>query len=134
MYPPQPSLKIGRGLDCANPVSYTHLDVYKRQAPTWLTSATPLPAIQVLPNSVLNREPSKILTVPALTFLLPCMPATPPPTMPSARAVSYTHLDVYKRQCFNHINLSATGLPEIIQIPGNLYKEGNLKAMAAHPG
>ena len=53
------------------PVSYTHLDVYKRQPTTsctWLPSAWP---IRASPSSPVRR---------------------------SLRSVSYTHLDVYKRQ------------------------------------
>ena len=58
-------------LRCLVPVSYTHLDVYKRQG---LAGA-------------LNGFPSKIISDMGNTESLRCM-------IP----VSYTHLDVYKRQ------------------------------------
>ena len=70
-----------------DPVSYTHLDVYKRQLPAWAG----------------DRE-----AVPATPAEFPaCQTAARPPDghfadrgglVCSPEAVSYTHLDVYKRQ------------------------------------
>ena len=77
------------------PVSYTHLDVYKRQALHLLLGEPPcsghtlmhLPASPVHTLAVLTADSKALssLSLPATlrTLLLP---------------VSYTHLDVYKRQ------------------------------------
>ena len=63
------------------PVSYTHLDVYKRQA---LPNALSTPEIKV---PVETGNPHEIVQrfVDSADF-------------EGARPVSYTHLDVYKRQ------------------------------------
>ena len=74
-----------------SPVSYTHLDVYKRQSVESVRTAVP------------EFDPLDVETV-ARPALWPGQTA-PPPTMPAAdperhddESVSYTHLDVYKRQ------------------------------------
>ena len=58
-----------------NPVSYTHLDVYKRQVP--VPDKTLVFAIESVQSIIRGAEPQ--VPVP----------------------VSYTHLDVYKRQSVN---------------------------------
>ena len=65
------------------PVSYTHLDVYKRQGKTHL--------MHVIGNRILENDKSKnILYVTSEKFTNQLINAI--------KAVSYTHLDVYKRQ------------------------------------
>ena len=65
------SLVMTAGYDILEAVSYTHLDVYKRQMPAWAATAT-------------LRQGSRGQAVTELQQNL--------------NAVSYTHLDVYKRQ------------------------------------
>ena len=69
------------------PVSYTHLDVYKRQPVFWFTK---------LWHKEIMTDMKKILILPFLLFFLiqGSMAQTP-------KSVSYTHLDVYKRQAYN---------------------------------
>ena len=78
-----------------NPVSYTHLDVYKRQAQA--TRKAKLLAkelnVPVVLLSQLNRESEN-------------RPAGRPELAP----VSYTHLDVYKRQNINYLLHAASYL------------------------
>ena len=64
------------------PVSYTHLDVYKRQIHITTTASS------FFPHKVKNlmMRPSWRLKRHSSNHFLPCLP------------VSYTHLDVYKRQ------------------------------------
>ena len=66
------------------PVSYTHLDVYKRQG---LLSGGQRQALTLLMASMKK---------PKLLLLDEHTAALDPKT--AAKAVSYTHLDVYKRQ------------------------------------
>ena len=65
----------------SKPVSYTHLDVYKRQQLDWSIS-------RLRPNSVSlgSTDTQKLFT-----------PQSPQPSQTRV-SVSYTHLDVYKRQ------------------------------------
>ena len=74
-------------LDCLDPVSYTHLDVYKRQT--------------------LNNLPNYLGVSDNLDTVIEYIMARDITTLPAGRtridgdkvvAVSYTHLDVYKRQ------------------------------------
>ena len=68
-------------------VSYTHLDVYKRQELKGLTSSDPLAKsnIQISFDQQINIV--EVLGYPVLKKL-----------NEPIKAVSYTHLDVYKRQ------------------------------------
>ena len=84
-------------------VSYTHLDVYKRQSIKWVIKITVMPSSwSSLMICIISSRPlgssiavgsSKMMhsgfmaTTPAIAILCFCPPA-----------VSYTHLDVYKRQ------------------------------------
>ena len=73
---------IARGVDmfdCIMPVSYTHLDVYKRQL--YNTAR---------PHRAINKKTP-------MQMLIPDYP-NPLTIQPSKNPVSYTHLDVYKRQ------------------------------------
>ena len=72
------------------PVSYTHLDVYKRQS-TWPASIGP-----PLTNTVGTLRRAAAIKRPG-TFLSQFGTMTSA-SKPCANAVSYTHLDVYKRQ------------------------------------
>ena len=63
---------------CGFPVSYTHLDVYKRQERIWEF------CLKIVKNQW-------IMDLGGATWYLPCLFGTFIP-------VSYTHLDVYKRQ------------------------------------
>ena len=71
-----------------HPVSYTHLDVYKRQVGI-LCSITQLDFYQIPGHSIITDKwmitIALIVKVKGSAFL-------------SAVSVSYTHLDVYKRQ------------------------------------
>ena len=89
----------------AEPVSYTHLDVYKRQHP-------PCPAVRRMADPSIARDgrpaaraDRSVRTLSGLSARHRLRARRPPPT---PRAVSYTHLDVYKRQGHGP---SAVGLP-----------------------
>ena len=74
-------------------VSYTHLDVYKRQAGIVLTIFGSLPVVGLFSNLI-------AIPVFALLFFVVLL-STPLVILPfglGTLAVSYTHLDVYKRQ------------------------------------
>ena len=72
----------------ANPVSYTHLDVYKRQVFAFL----------VVPFVVCGSHRLALVCIADAHVLAPCiLGAVPFP-------VSYTHLDVYKRQPCYHVH------------------------------
>ena len=95
-----------------NPVSYTHLDVYKRQPPP------PLPPSSAGSPPPMPTGPGSPRDVPPLPGSSPIDPATLPKPLrdeilapdpvaidtaaeelkDGANPVSYTHLDVYKRQ------------------------------------
>ena len=78
------SLATTWGIICYFPVSYTHLDVYKRQLlNSWLNQFTETTSLwYALSRSYSINLPSSFSTA-----------------HPSAlESVSYTHLDVYKRQ------------------------------------
>ena len=74
------AIKWYEGQDEVEPVSYTHLDVYKRQ-PQWN------------PSSELTSGAPASWPSPIRAYTSRCIP------------VSYTHLDVYKRQ-FQHTLIS----------------------------
>ena len=76
-------LQIAAGCLCVAPVSYTHLDVYKRQVTIMLTSETRVPTTE---NQIVV-----LLLIPAFLALV-LLGVT------YTTSVSYTHLDVYKRQ------------------------------------
>ena len=70
---------------CSRPVSYTHLDVYKRQV-----------EITVIVKSVLGVRDTRMVT---RTGTVPTLPETVKVVYSDGtEPVSYTHLDVYKRQ------------------------------------
>ena len=81
------------------PVSYTHLDVYKRQGPTSsinpvvdrLNSKDDTRSYDVMANIYLQYSPVKEIILK--TTFSPIYTKTHRGT-----SVSYTHLDVYKRQ------------------------------------
>ena len=85
-YQHYPSIRILPYHRC-NPVSYTHLDVYKRQphgSQRWMVSTGPAHVLSVLKVSASKR---KNWWISSINWRLPI-------SIP----VSYTHLDVYKRQ------------------------------------
>ena len=69
-------------------VSYTHLDVYKRQVQYENTT----------PNATLETFLEEVALVSDIDNYDKDAPAVVMMTIHSAKAVSYTHLDVYKRQ------------------------------------
>ena len=71
-------------------VSYTHLDVYKRQL---LVLLEPIPFF--LSNSILHMTSGYPSTACYHGFI-----GTVPPLSLTLTPVSYTHLDVYKRQVY----------------------------------
>ena len=73
-------------------VSYTHLDVYKRQLAALQTSTT------ALESSALTMIMSTLLVV-KFSISVSCWSMLPAAfARMSSMSVSYTHLDVYKRQ------------------------------------
>ena len=70
------------------PVSYTHLDVYKRQALRNAAAAVPDQRCRCGPDAAGGARAGKSI-------------------YPRCGAVSYTHLDVYKRQTLDAANSSA---------------------------
>ena len=75
-----PAWVIGEFIGTFIPVSYTHLDVYKRQAPGRALE------IEVALEEL--EEQRREVELPGLLGILEDL----------LKAVSYTHLDVYKRQ------------------------------------
>ena len=75
---------------CNAPVSYTHLDVYKRQGTVKRIE------IGVMPALMNSDEVQIALNAPSRTFDLAANAFDD--GFYSPIAVSYTHLDVYKRQ------------------------------------
>ena len=69
------------------PVSYTHLDVYKRQSP--LTAGL----------IVFLKLYASLSVIAVPSFLNPARATANPIRVP----VSYTHLDVYKRQTYRYV-------------------------------
>ena len=104
------------------PVSYTHLDVYKRQVPHTATSQQPtllntfsvnVPIIRVYFFAIVNFSITGSIVPHTATSQQPALLNTFSDNVPIIRiyffaivnfsitgsiAVSYTHLDVYKRQ------------------------------------
>ena len=76
-------------MQCVWSVSYTHLDVYKRQ-------------VQVVDGYVLGKNPGIAVviayTADGYSVSFPVTVIGKPELSASVTAVSYTHLDVYKRQ------------------------------------
>ena len=70
-------------------VSYTHLDVYKRQAQTWLDAVGTENEAAATKTYIAELE-ADIMPVDGLIGFAE--------SEMGAQAVSYTHLDVYKRQ------------------------------------
>ena len=70
------------------PVSYTHLDVYKRQA------------LYLIGNDGRNVQISSVRQVGTTKKNLVMVNAPSPEESRREIPVSYTHLDVYKRQVF----------------------------------
>ena len=80
-------------------VSYTHLDVYKRQIENCNK--------YIACDKVVNNPGAK--SVPKyLNNVLNTAFGIKPATTPSAVPVSYTHLDVYKRQAVLRCSLTPT--------------------------
>ena len=92
-------------------VSYTHLDVYKRQEGGSHPSPTENSKMSIMPSQKLGMDMPTIdptrarLSHRVYCFVADIMPKVTPTTVAmtiltkqSIRAVSYTHLDVYKRQ------------------------------------
>ena len=88
--------------DWTEPVSYTHLDVYKRQSKGWLPGlfrSIVNKAKDFLQNLIREHDmpPKPVLEIDMAEFR----------TM--QKPVSYTHLDVYKRQAFISVILTRAG-------------------------
>ena len=77
-------------------VSYTHLDVYKRQ----------------VENRVVGMKSRGVYETPGGTILMEAHDQLEELCLDRATmAVSYTHLDVYKRQRLNSSNTALTAAP-----------------------
>ena len=92
-----------QAMDTTRAVSYTHLDVYKRQPTLGSSALKPTDT----PTGLYNRSrlaPSACRWVLRIPVSLSALSTTAP------APVSYTHLDVYKRQLpsLNHPSPSAT--------------------------
>ena len=84
------------------PVSYTHLDVYKRQAISNyrikdMTESTVTFSAKDYKNQGLWKE----ITISGEEFIRRFLMHVPPKRFVRIRPVSYTHLDVYKRQLWS---------------------------------
>ena len=81
------------------PVSYTHLDVYKRQASARQKTPHAIGSVHNrLPVSYTHLQVNRLLKEKQrVTIALEGNAAAGKSTL----AVSYTHLDVYKRQTYN---------------------------------
>ena len=77
------------------PVSYTHLDVYKRQADA-------LSEYKVAKVNSLTVRVGVLANVMPAAFEFAFEALTDDTIFSGARPVSYTHLDVYKRQIYVH--------------------------------
>ena len=93
------------------PVSYTHLDVYKRQAPCSCSKQCKLVLAFFIKHKIERNDkkhnhcllytshPSPAILTTVLSGLAVWAPIAAPRPYPMVpRPVSYTHLDVYKRQ------------------------------------
>ena len=85
-----------------SPVSYTHLDVYKRQN-------LDIPALMAAMKQSANAPTTACPAPEAYAAMMTQAPMTFVVTL-SSRPVSYTHLDVYKRQSETLI-ISAQRIP-----------------------
>ena len=87
-----PSRQVSPHPRSDTPVSYTHLDVYKRQSHTHIAFEV---FIEIIEACISHPERSLLniafMTGEQATCLLD-------PKLMNIGAVSYTHLDVYKRQ------------------------------------
>ena len=84
------------------PVSYTHLDVYKRQPEGFTMIETPVRRVIVmttlqLSNFIKLDAVDRIVGMPSTRFLFN-EEMQSRLASGAAKPVSYTHLDVYKRQ------------------------------------
>ena len=71
-------------------VSYTHLDVYKRQVGTLAVRTC---QVQEVPSSASSSSKAALALATGRVYMV-----SPPQSLGGAGPVSYTHLDVYKRQ------------------------------------
>ncbi|QCE01180.1 hypothetical protein DEO72_LG7g2474 [Vigna unguiculata] len=83
-------------IESLTPVSYTHLDVYKRQAPS---SATAASSVSYTHLDVYKRQaPSSATAASSVSYThLDVYKRQAPSSATAASSVSYTHLDVYVR-------------------------------------
>ena len=97
-------------------VSYTHLDVYKRQVRsdddgiTWSEEINITPQIKDPRWRLMFQGPGNGITLTDGTMVFPAQFRDADGTPHSTIAVSYTHLDVYKRQEFWKITGTVTRL------------------------
>ena len=98
LMPPWPSLAAG----ALRSVSYTHLDVYKRQVRGWVLANARAMLAEILQTTGTPDDPG----LPCHAQLEQQLAGFPEvhwaavldPALERLRSVSYTHLDVYKRQ------------------------------------
>ena len=81
----------------SQPVSYTHLDVYKRQGMAWFEHRK---ARQPGTEQTAPPHPHGGPGLPLLTLVWVCIQGAFGALTVTMKPVSYTHLDVYKRQGF----------------------------------
>ena len=94
----------GDTMEVTEPVSYTHLDVYKRQVSERSPSTSSRPS---RPKTAMFTTSSSNKSLMLSSLSSNCSPAIPCKMLkPYTAPVSYTHLDVYKRQIFKWLLLS----------------------------
>ena len=83
-----------------NPVSYTHLDVYKRQAEYKDENVIPFVDLKDLPpmDYIFQDETTSVRKGINQIMKKQKLEIIPKMVVTSSTPVSYTHLDVYKRQ------------------------------------
>ena len=88
-------------VDDVCPVSYTHLDVYKRQG----NKDSPVSAVKTNPNTISTAKTTKATIAAANKSVFFFKTFISLSLFQGKRPVSYTHLDVYKRQEGNGVAL-----------------------------
>ena len=107
------------------PVSYTHLDVYKRQALGLLFAFVFMaihkrlgdPFIEVLTSLVVPYTAYITAESIHVSGVLAVVAAGPVRGRYAPRPVSYTHLDVYKRQMLIHVGKMANTIAFVMMAP-----------------
>ena len=111
-------------------VSYTHLDVYKRQEQYDVCIALEASLVDIVPSAKRARDLIEQVGSDRLKVLLD--PANL--IANSSEAVSYTHLDVYKRQWYASAKEMLAAHPEIdvVSVTTSGYDNGSMHLSLIH--